>query len=125
MREHISCDIVLSLEGHVQNESECLLMIKTRSEVFATLKERILELNQYEVPEIVSLKINNGLLPYLQWIDNETQVTRDGIMGHPRRNRGMLNSSTKSSAISKREKYNDPRGRRHGRRSTRRTTNQL
>jgi len=112
-------------QGKIQNESEWLLLIKTRSEVFSKLEARISKLNHYEVPEIVSLKINDGLLPYLKWMDSETHVTRHSNMLHPRKNRGMLNSSTKLSAGSEQEKYSEPRRRRQGRRSTRRTTDQL
>ena len=112
-------------QGRLQNESEWLLLIKTRSEVFAKLKTRISKLNRYDVPEIVSLKINDGLPSYLKWMDSETQVARYGDMRYPRKNRGMLNSSTNLSAGSEQEKYSEPRRRRQGRRSTRRTTDQL
>jgi len=64
----------------VQNESEWILLIKTRSEVFAKLKARISKLNRYEVPEIVSLKIDDGLPSYLKWMDIETQVTRHAML---------------------------------------------
>ena len=105
-------------KGKLQNESEWLLLIKTRSEVFSKFEGRISKLNHYEVPEIVSLKINDGLLPYLKWMDSETHVTRHSNMLHPRKNRGMHNSSTKLSAGSEQEKYSEPRRRRQGRRST-------
>ena len=77
------------------------MLIKARLEVLAKLKRRISKINRYEVPEIVSLKINDGLLSYLKWMDNETQVTRRGNLRYPRKNRGILNSSTKLSASSK------------------------
>jgi len=47
-------------------------MIKTRSEVFGKLQAQISELSSYEVPEIVSVKIDDGLPSYLKWIDKET-----------------------------------------------------
>ncbi|MGA3108927.1 MAG: divalent-cation tolerance protein CutA [Candidatus Bathyarchaeia archaeon] len=61
----------------LQNESEWLLIIKTRSELFARLKTRICTINQSQVPEIVSLKINDGLTSYLKWLDSETHLTRE------------------------------------------------
>ena len=63
-------------DGKLQTESEWLLIIKTRSELFAKLKALISTLNRAEVPEIVSLKINDGLTSYLKWLDSETRLTR-------------------------------------------------
>jgi periplasmic divalent cation tolerance protein len=56
----------------IRSRSECLLIIKTRVELFAELKRRISGLSSYEVPEIVSVKIDDGLPAYLKWIDEET-----------------------------------------------------
>ena len=53
------------------NGREWLMIIKTKSDLFAELKRRILALHSYELPEIVSLKIDDGLKPYLAWLDNE------------------------------------------------------
>ena len=47
------------------------MLIKTRSEAFARIRRRILTLHSYELPEIVSLKIDDGLKPYLAWLDGE------------------------------------------------------
>jgi periplasmic divalent cation tolerance protein len=60
--------------GKVRSGSECLLIIKTRAQVFRKLQARISELSSYEVPEIVSVKISNGLPSYLKWIDKETHT---------------------------------------------------
>jgi len=50
-------------------EREWLLIIKTDSKIFSKLRRRILALHSYEVPEIVSLKIDRGSKPYLAWMD--------------------------------------------------------
>ena len=50
---------------------EWLLIIKTNSKIFSKLRQRILALHGYEVPEIVSLKIDRGSKPYLAWMDRE------------------------------------------------------
>jgi periplasmic divalent cation tolerance protein len=60
-------------KGRIRMESEHLLTIKTTSAVFDRLKRRILELHSYELPEIVSVRIDKGLKPYTAWIDNETR----------------------------------------------------
>ena len=51
---------------------EVLLVIKTRRKLFVQLRQRISSLSSYEVPEIVSVKIDDGLSSYLKWIDKET-----------------------------------------------------
>lgn len=51
-------------------EREWLLIIKTHSKIFA-LRRRIVALHSYEVPEIVSLKIDRGFQPYFAWMDKE------------------------------------------------------
>ena len=61
-------------KGKVRSGSECLLMIKTRGEVYEKLQAQISELSSYEVPEIVSVKISRGLPSYLNWIDKETHT---------------------------------------------------
>jgi periplasmic divalent cation tolerance protein len=47
------------------------MIIKTKSNTFAKLRRRILALHSYELPEIVSLKIDDGFKPYLEWLDSE------------------------------------------------------
>jgi periplasmic divalent cation tolerance protein len=60
-------------KGKTVHHRECLIIIKTRSEVFARMKGRILALHSYQLPEIVTLKIENGYKPYLEWIDNSVR----------------------------------------------------
>jgi periplasmic divalent cation tolerance protein len=60
----------------IVTEREYLMIIKSRSEVFARLKGRILALHSYELPEIVSVKIDAGFSPYLKWIGQEVPGTR-------------------------------------------------
>lgn len=58
-------------KGRIVNEREWLMIIKTRSNVFAKLKRRISELHSYAVPEVVSLRIDSGHEAYLAWLDGE------------------------------------------------------
>lgn len=55
-------------EGKLESASEFLLMIKTRSELFTTLRDRVCKLHHYELPEIIAVPIVAGLEPYLNWI---------------------------------------------------------
>jgi periplasmic divalent cation tolerance protein len=58
-------------KGRIRADREYLMVAKTRSELFARLKRRILALHTYQLPEIVSLRIDDGHRPYLEWIDKE------------------------------------------------------
>ena len=58
-------------KGRIRADREYLILAKTRSELFARLKSRILALHTYQLPEIVSLRIDDGYRPYLEWIDKE------------------------------------------------------
>jgi periplasmic divalent cation tolerance protein len=60
-------------KGAVQRDSECLLLIKTTIERFAALRERIVALHPYELPEVIAVDIARGLPPYIDWIASETQ----------------------------------------------------
>lgn len=60
-------------KGDVCNESEVLCMVKTRRSLFDTLREHVLRMHPYEVPEIISLPMVEGHLPYLSWIFSETR----------------------------------------------------
>lgn len=55
-------------QGKVESATEILLMIKTRREHMANLRERVCKLHQYELPEIIAVPIEDGHEPYLNWI---------------------------------------------------------
>ncbi len=60
-------------KGAVQKEEESLLILKSRSERFRLIEERISALHSYETPEVISLPVLDGSSPYLQWIRAETE----------------------------------------------------
>jgi periplasmic divalent cation tolerance protein len=60
-------------KGEIHDEQETLILIKTRTSMFAALRNRIRELHSYEVPEIVALPISRGLREYLDWVVAETE----------------------------------------------------
>jgi periplasmic divalent cation tolerance protein len=63
---------IFSWKGSVQNESEQLLIIKTRYSLLDPLIACIRGLHTYEVPEVIALPIVGGSAPYLVWIEGET-----------------------------------------------------
>ena len=59
-------------EGKRETGTELLLIIKTREEMYTKLEKRITELHPYELPEVISVSLNNGLPAYLDWITQNT-----------------------------------------------------
>jgi periplasmic divalent cation tolerance protein len=55
-------------EGQIQRDSEVLLLIKTAAGRVPALTDRLRELHPYEIPEIISVPIAEGLPDYLSWI---------------------------------------------------------
>lgn len=59
-------------KGKIQTGTEVLLIIKTRSDCYAGIESTIRSQHPYELPEIISVPLENGLKNYLDWIDNAT-----------------------------------------------------
>lgn len=59
-------------KGTVQEEGEALLVLKTQRERFPQLRDRILALHPYEVPEVLALPVEAGSGAYLDWIAQAT-----------------------------------------------------
>lgn len=60
-------------EGKVQDEPEALLILKTRADLFESLRARIVALHPYQVPEVLRLDVAAGHPPYLQWISDSVR----------------------------------------------------
>jgi periplasmic divalent cation tolerance protein len=61
-------------QGKVETAEEWLLLIKTTREAFAKVREAIVELHSYEVPECISLLIEDGIPNYLTWIGDSVDA---------------------------------------------------
>ena len=62
---------VYKWEGKINNDEEYLLVIKSKTDAFEKLSTFVKNNHPYDVPEIISLPIQNGLKDYLDWINNE------------------------------------------------------
>jgi periplasmic divalent cation tolerance protein len=60
-------------KGEIESAQEWLLLIKTRADKFPAVRDAIGELHSYEVPECIVLEIEDGSLPYLQWLEKATE----------------------------------------------------
>ncbi|HXE72909.1 MAG TPA: divalent-cation tolerance protein CutA [Candidatus Nitrosotenuis sp.] len=61
-------------EGRVQEDSEVLLRVKTRSPVLPRLMARVRELHSYSVPMVVATPIHQGNSEYLEWLGAEVPL---------------------------------------------------
>jgi uncharacterized protein involved in tolerance to divalent cations len=55
-------------DGEIQNDDEEQLVIKTTRGAFEKLRDTIVKMHEYDVPEIIALPIEAGYQPYLDWI---------------------------------------------------------
>ena len=73
------CNIVPGLksvyrwEQKIQTDDELLLIIKTRSTLYAEVETQIKDLHPYTVPEIIALPLINGSVEYLNWMDENVR----------------------------------------------------
>jgi periplasmic divalent cation tolerance protein len=61
---------VYEWEGKINEDSEVLLMMKTRTSRVDDLTKYVREHHPYSVAEVISTSIENGNLPYLKWIND-------------------------------------------------------
>ncbi|MFQ5477011.1 MAG: divalent-cation tolerance protein CutA [Candidatus Binatia bacterium] len=65
-------------KGKVEQADERLLVIKSSKERWPRLRARIAELQDYEVPEIVSLSPSDVESTYLAWLIESCRPTPEG-----------------------------------------------
>ncbi|NIN53187.1 MAG: divalent cation tolerance protein CutA [Nitrososphaeria archaeon] len=54
----------------IQESEECLLLVKSRLDLFGEISATIKDLHSYDVPEILALPIVKGSSEYLEWLDD-------------------------------------------------------
>lgn len=60
-------------EGKVCDDPERLAIIKTSAARFEAMKERLLELHPYDLPEVIAVPVARGSAPYLKWVAEESR----------------------------------------------------
>ena len=61
-------------KGEICCDTEVLVLIKTKNELYESLQEMLSAKHPYETPEIIKIDIAEGAQAYLSWI---SEVTRD------------------------------------------------
>ncbi len=56
--------------GKIEKAEECLMLMKSRRDLFEELAETVKTLHSYEVPEILALPIVDGSKAYFDWMDS-------------------------------------------------------
>ena len=60
-------------KGKICADDECLLIIKSKAELFEKIEKIILTLHKYDLPEFIEIPITNGFEKYLDWIEESTK----------------------------------------------------
>jgi periplasmic divalent cation tolerance protein len=55
-------------QGKVETAGEFLLLIKTTAERFPDVRDALVALHSYEVPECIAIDVADGSAPYLAWL---------------------------------------------------------
>lgn len=61
-------------QGKIETTTECLLLIKSRAELYAAVESKIQALHPYQVPEILAVDIQQGFPAYLNWLNENVKV---------------------------------------------------
>jgi len=60
-------------QGVLESETECMLILKTKSSLMNEVIKEVKSSHSYDVPEIIALPIIGGDQDYLDWINKETK----------------------------------------------------
>lgn len=59
-------------DEQVQRDDEVLIVLKTEQGRVEEVRERVVTLHPYDVPEVVVLPVSEGHAPYLEWLTRST-----------------------------------------------------
>ncbi len=65
-------------QGELCTDQECLLLAKTRKELFPALRTRVQELHAYDTPCIVALRWMDAAPDYRAWVVEQTEQGPSG-----------------------------------------------
>lgn len=76
VQEHVAACVTLlpqvtsifHWDGELQEDTECLMMLKTTTSKYALLEALLVQQHPYDVPEIVQVPIQAGWPNYLAWL---------------------------------------------------------
>jgi periplasmic divalent cation tolerance protein len=69
---------IYRFEDKVHEEDEVLCLVKTHPALFDRLRDRILELHPYDVPEILAFNVHDSSRAYIDWLHGSVAVPERG-----------------------------------------------
>jgi len=63
-------------QGQVEKAEERLLLIKTRADRFSAVRDAVVALHPYDLPEVIAVPVAGGHAPYLAWVDESVNASR-------------------------------------------------
>ncbi len=66
------CTSVYRWKGKIETASEVPVFIKTLKAHFPQLEQMVRKYHPYELPELITVPISDGLKAYLEWLATET-----------------------------------------------------
>ena len=61
-------------QGKVEEATEWLVIVKTTQPAFVEVREAINQLHSYDLPECVSIAVEDGSPDYLQWVGESVSL---------------------------------------------------
>ena len=63
-------------KGRICDEREYLLLIKTQAKNFEAVRDTILKLNTYELPEVLAYRVDEASPAFASWISKMTETPK-------------------------------------------------
>jgi periplasmic divalent cation tolerance protein len=63
---------IYTWEDKIADETEVMLIVKTRRELFNAVKAKVIEMHSYSIPEIIAIPIIDGSEDYMNWLEEVT-----------------------------------------------------
>ena len=80
--KHVACANILpdttsifEWDGDICSESEAVLLLKTTTDVVATVTERVKALHSYDLPCVIALPVTGGNQAFLDWVETNRRQT--------------------------------------------------
>ena len=64
---------IYTWKGRIEASKECLLIAKTRENLFLRVEKAVKMAHSYECPEITALPLIKGSADYMRWIEESTR----------------------------------------------------
>ena len=68
---------IYAWKGAVCDEAEVLAICKTTRDRYEALRDRVVKLHPYEVPEVIAFDVAAGHAPYLSWLAESVALSRN------------------------------------------------